>query len=1002
MNILQHYYTSFLNQTTGTSGFQVKAMSPGISSETQNLILRLISYRIPSGLDERAPTTHPCALRYYPGSQNESLLICSQSIGEDPNGRPGNFFAHTLVVSPEIFTTVPPVLYWKSPFWLTADPLLRSHLGSLCEFPADPALHSERIWNFLHARGRLSFFAQLMSAVVQGTGRRIMIVDSDEHTALWIAAISCLLPPAYRPLLSFTTYHHDPYQSLFFITGVSPSAGLRLTPEDYISYFILNAHEERVSEIALSPYACLAQRFATPGHDENELLTFFSRYAQRFPPPAVLDDRLDLMVSYAQIMQGARECAGPYDLQAIELVLPTFAQSFAPGRVEIDPQDLADLQRLAAFLWQTYEVANERAAHRLLDRVVALLQNARAPTGSIFEKQLLHHTTHLLQTPPEQNSASALPETLTSIEQLRETYGPQEFRQQVNRAEYLRTLSALSGQSQCTQLTYIWMSIGPDLLPIPETKGLLVHSIQAWNSARHTELWQTLDAVLRLDRSAWLGLLVSPAPPRIDAQSAGAFYCACVGPLSLAQREVYREILRPLLPEVTYLEVCFDLHSSEVQMILPTMHRWLAYVREAALAESSSAVLASGLESLSQAFRLRPQEWTALAHQFLADSQLSHLLDDTWVARLFAAACAQLSLASFNPQQMALSQQYAHHLGLPERSRLILRTCLAMARQEIEEQDVAELSHYLLSLSPKHYTRELHSFCQVFFTPRLSDEQHLRFLTVFYCIHQDDTFWSLYWSALFSLPAEVTVRLLAGWFTGQGAPQPAITRNFLCSFWNSLLIYRKQASAQKTFELLKQCPWYQALEQGSLVHKHTLLTRGQDLWKLMSRRLPHAREGTEEKARHDLLEKTRPLFARGELRRNHRLLLLEIAGLFAAALFWDVYGECISSMLSDADAPQILEFFSFWFDDALPAQSQIRPLACCFLVNLPAVLEQAATINTALLTQVLPTMEQMANRADAPYPWYSLVKSLLAPPPTRPHPEQASRQARGKEGDNKR
>jgi hypothetical protein len=46
MEISQHYYTSFINRERGSAGFQVKAMSPGISPDTQNMILRLIAYRI--------------------------------------------------------------------------------------------------------------------------------------------------------------------------------------------------------------------------------------------------------------------------------------------------------------------------------------------------------------------------------------------------------------------------------------------------------------------------------------------------------------------------------------------------------------------------------------------------------------------------------------------------------------------------------------------------------------------------------------------------------------------------------------------------------------------------------------------------------------------------------------------------------------------------------------------------------------------------------------------
>src|SRR6266568_176990 len=172
MAVLQHYYTSFVNKETGSAGFQVKAMSPGISPDTQSMISRLIAYRIPPTLNEYAIETHPIALRYYYHSPEESILLCSQSNGSDENGRPGNFFAHTLVLEPDIFTTTPPILYWRSPFWCKKDAENRPQMSVLPAFPnfeEEPSLDIEQIWNFLAQRKRRSQFYKLICAVVHST-----------------------------------------------------------------------------------------------------------------------------------------------------------------------------------------------------------------------------------------------------------------------------------------------------------------------------------------------------------------------------------------------------------------------------------------------------------------------------------------------------------------------------------------------------------------------------------------------------------------------------------------------------------------------------------------------------------------------------------------------------------------------------------------------------------------------------------------------------------------
>src|SRR5260370_30481988 len=117
MAILQLYYTSFVNKETGSAGFQIKAISSGITPDLQTAILRLIAYRVPPSCDERKPELHPIALRYFYKNEQVCILLCSQSNGPDENGRPGNFFAHTLVMEPDSFTSIPPIFYWKGEFW---------------------------------------------------------------------------------------------------------------------------------------------------------------------------------------------------------------------------------------------------------------------------------------------------------------------------------------------------------------------------------------------------------------------------------------------------------------------------------------------------------------------------------------------------------------------------------------------------------------------------------------------------------------------------------------------------------------------------------------------------------------------------------------------------------------------------------------------------------------------------------------------------------------------
>ena len=346
MTVLQHYYTSFVNRETGSAGFQVKAMSEGISTEMQAIIPRLIAYRIPANMEERAIELHPVALRYYYHTQQECILLCSQSSGNDENGRPGNFFAHSVVMSPVDLAYQPPILYWHSPFWRKQ--ATETQMRPLPEFDAEQSLDIiNEMWTFLANADRKEAFFKLMCAVVQSerSKRRIIIIDTDKNVALWVAAVSCMLPPACRLLLSFSTYHHDPQQSLFLITGTIDDGTLRISAEESVSHFILDGRTNRTSDIEESVYAKLVRTCANSDRYASHMLQFFVWYEQRFPRPTRIDEQLDLFATYVWLRR--RKEPVPLDaarIEAIKIALSTFEQLSSYD--DEDRQELTDLKDL--------------------------------------------------------------------------------------------------------------------------------------------------------------------------------------------------------------------------------------------------------------------------------------------------------------------------------------------------------------------------------------------------------------------------------------------------------------------------------------------------------------------------------------------------------------------------------------------------------------------------------------------------------------------------------
>jgi GTPase-associated protein 1, N-terminal domain type 2/GTPase-associated protein 1, middle domain len=1003
MEILQHYYTSCINRETGSAGFQVKAMSPGISPDTLHMILRLIAYRIPPSQDERAFKTHPRALRYYPFNERESLLISSRSNGSDPNGRPGNFFAHTLVVDPQVFTTVPPILYWESDFWCTEDAKTRQNLDILPELPGDPALDITLMWEFLQQDNHLDIFFKLMCAVVHGTSshHRIIIVDSDEHVALWIAAVSCMLPPAYRPLLSFTTYHHDPYQSQFFITGTPPAPELRLTPEDYTSYFIMNMHENKISAVDGSLYAELTRMYTNPEQYDNEMLTFFSRFAQRFPHPTAIDERLDSITLYARIMnEGGSVALTPGKLQAISHVLPTFEEL-----TYYNQEDIKDLKHLGGFLRRVYQTSDNFEASQLRQRIVDLLNRHKVPTDEIFKQDLADRTHRLFGTYTSDTATIAL----QGLARLLQDYGKEKFIDQANQADYLSMLLELVSQAQAQHLTHMWGSIGPYLLPGTITGKIFAQSISIWGQTSEVlrkklqdakpanDLFDTLQKAISIRAQDWFRLLVTGSSQQqtlpIHHIHLGLFYCQFVFSLTLKEREPYRNILLPIFGDIVDTEFAYDLTKTKLQMILPAIRTWVVYAQHSQIRDPS-ALVAQGLMRLWNHYQAEPAQWSMIARQCLVDPQLTPSLGQ-WEPRLLKDAFAQLSLSQFEPEHLLLYRQYRYHAAMPPRSKTIINGLLAMHDLHLDQQLAQELYEYASSLSHEAYDLECTSFCNSFFTPQLNNDDHFSLLTAFFVWNYAETFWRIYWEKICVQPAESVARLLAFWFTLHPTQlaQSYITQGFLLTLQQNLQHCQKMPDFQKALSQLTRYPWYTAIQESNLNRKHALLVMGKDLMKQVQKRLPNQKSDDEaEEQRRKLQDEIHALFERGRIRDMHLSQLMRTYQTCPPTQFWEIYKERLIQLLLSNNAEHTLEFFSFWFDESFSSFAHQPFIAQSFFIGLPQIFELAGKENEGDLRKLSLKMNTRAEQAPASYNWYALLQSLLPEPQTsEQHPRRFKR-----------
>lgn len=237
MSFRQVYYTSCRSGLRGSPGFQVNAATPGIAPTVLSQVERLGVYVPPVSAPSRPGPAElpqfPLALIHQRLLDGTMVLAQSRYIGTDYSGRFGNYFAHSLVsTAPDTdLGDLLPIQLWRSPFWgatESATPELPE-----CQ-PPGSALDLPQVVSFLAQNGRLEHVAAFITAAQQSlrTKRRIVIVDSSDSVASWIAAICFVLPRQLARQLTFNTYVKSPYQTDALVVGTTADSDFEFAPHE--------------------------------------------------------------------------------------------------------------------------------------------------------------------------------------------------------------------------------------------------------------------------------------------------------------------------------------------------------------------------------------------------------------------------------------------------------------------------------------------------------------------------------------------------------------------------------------------------------------------------------------------------------------------------------------------------------------------------------------------------------------------------------------------------
>lgn len=1001
MAVLQHYYTSYVNRETGSAGFQVKAMSPGIGDDTQSTIARLISYRIPPRLDEYAIASHPVALRYFYRTPQEAILLCSQSNGTDENGRPGNFFAHSLVTAPDMFASMPPILYWRSPFWRAKDPGTRATIepvGSIEEI--ETALDIDGVWNFLAQGNRIEQFYKLMSALVHcnSTQRRIVIIDNADNVAQWVAALTIMLPPDYRPLLTFATYHHDPYQSQFMVTGTTSDSSFRASPDEYRSYFILNAESGQISDIEDSPYAREAMQ-AARSYDvyESRLLSLITDYTPRFPRPERINEQLDLLALYAVLVspnQAHPFNMTPQEVEAMHIALTTFERKH-----DFKQEDIDELKQAHYLLHGTHRSQDSEEVDREFRRSVKLLKKHNVPTDQSALTEMKYVTQRLIVDPD-------LSIALQRLKSMQQTYDEDLFITVINSANYMQWLVQFVNGIDELQLGQVWMHLGVYFYPGQYSSHLIVTGLKRlgilWNNRQAPQdakaLFEGIAKAIQGREEEWLRLIVA-SYAELPEKILQRFYCRLVREFSLEDREPYRAIVQRVESGIDKAEMHYDISNiakAREQQALMVLEGWITYARRRRLT-SLPELMSEGFQHILQ--DIPPNQKPELAAKILTNPIFTPLPVE-WENKLISTALSNVSLNSFDDSALEMWKKYRARQEISKETRTIMDGLLAMKSGELDEELARRLQARFVQMRERREAigPEIKSFVMAFLKVCTTDSSHQQMVNAFFNWDDSNSFWQAYWHTFKELltfgdpaPTLQAMTLLSFWFraTPETFKSTYLVHCFFILLPEQLDAASKSRGFQESSRVInkadkKQWRWYPLVEDYFTGRKNALQWMGQSIAAPFKKRPQDTEEGgrqaeREQRERAVLDDSIARLFSKRP-REQHRKLLSEVYDWQKYELFWSIYQEYFKSLCASADkAQQVLDILAFWFDDAFTTlQAKIYIPQQFFLALRETLAEAQKERGFREFARSISSLESQHERSKpGSYSWFPMVQNYF-------------------------
>ncbi len=835
MVMRQLYYTSCTKGTGAGSGFQVKALTPGMPQAEKDALNKSLGYRIPPGLSPEDVGAHPVALRYQCLDDVSCSLLCSQSNGPDDAGRPGNFFAHCVLTDLQDFAFYPPVMYWGHPFWRREDASDRLDIDPVPSFDMEPSMTFEHVWVFLAGERRREWLTGLLSAVLRFSEDRrpVVIIDSADNVAMWVAAVTFALPAGFRPFLSFATYHHDPYQVPFLITGTTPDSRFRASADEYESYFVMNVPQGRISAVKPSEYAaraCAGMHEASYEDELVEFLAFCGDHAGR--PRADFDRRLN---EAARLFGVVREHAGGVDDPSVRQTVAAYLERLEQGP-EVPMEVLRDLDAIGDLCCDALLSNGDREAAGLYARAVRLF--ARHDPDFAARRASVMDLLALLVSREDEAGVAALSSVVGSLNV------ESDFSRLACEPRFVQSLTTGWPRQGTLACELMWRYVVP-LVARDGQAGAALASIVAATvrvldrSVPDTSMRAVQASVMRPASIVASVLRSTGGKPALEQ---GLGQAAAFG-LHGGFRHVYYELARTL--DAKERQACRT-RLSRMSSALP-IATLIAIEASREFAVKTDDEFFQRLEEFLDPevlpADLRQSAIDAAVRQYWSGAERrervvvsGRLLRSAWlVGQISAPTASELVLTWFCDPRMRvldaadfeLAERYLRHPALTSITNGALRGQIAMTKGKFAPGSAGETRNWLASLSPEAYALEAGALIGRFFAKDVQVTGHVDMLRATYLHDRQAEFWAAYWKAFRSravmpdggLPM---VDVLSFWFDSSLTvfdEQPYVGAAFFMRLPDVLRDLSQERSARGFFADLAargaNLPWYPLVKSSA-------------------------------------------------------------------------------------------------------------------------------------------------------------------------------------------